>query len=483
MKPNLILFNPDQMRADSLSHLGNEAIETTAMDALAEDGISFSRAFCQNPVCTPSRCSFVSGWYPHVRGHRSMHYMMQPDEPVIFRRLMKEGYHVWWGGKNDIVAADKNILDYCHEKPEPDFLKHNLEQDPDWMATWRGRPDSSAYYSFHAGVVTNEHEINFLKHDEYYIEKAIEQIKNRKPDQPFCLFLPLLFPHPPYAVEQRFLDQVDETNIKLPVVLKDLSGKAKMLKKIRDNQRLSGWETADYLAVKKTYLGMVKKVDTMLGQLVEVLREEEIYDDTALFVFSDHGDYMGDYGILEKNQNTFEDALTHVPMIVKPPKGVDCRVGIRSDFVELLDLPATIADMVGFDLGYQQFGHSMLPMIAGEKGERDFVVAEGGRLYGEEQCMEKGHQPSSLYWPRLHAQEEEDGAHGKAIMIRGERYKYVYRAAEPDELYDLKSDPKEMVNRIDDLTLESILHIFQDRLLTFLVNTGDYVPPKREKRK
>ena len=102
-----------------------------------------------------------------------MHYMMQPDEPVIFRRLMKEGYHVWWGGKNDIVSADKNILDYCHEKPEPEFLKKNLEQDPDWMGSWRGKiAGTSNFYSFHAGVMPDEHEIGFLQHDEYYIEQG-----------------------------------------------------------------------------------------------------------------------------------------------------------------------------------------------------------------------------------------------------------------------------------------------------------------------
>ena len=63
-RPNIIILNPDQMRADSMHHLGNEASVTPVLDALAEEGVSFSRAFCQNPVCTPSRCSFMSGWYP-----------------------------------------------------------------------------------------------------------------------------------------------------------------------------------------------------------------------------------------------------------------------------------------------------------------------------------------------------------------------------------------------------------------------------------
>ena len=133
--------------------------------------------------------------------------------------------------------------------------------------------------------------------------KAIEQIKNRKKDQPFCLFLPLLFPHPPYAVEKRYADRVRVENIEPPVVLEDLSGKAKMLSKIRKNQNLQRLEsTEEFIQLKRTYLGMVVKVDEMLGKLMDTLKEEGIYDDTALFVFSDHGDYTGDYGLVEKNQ-------------------------------------------------------------------------------------------------------------------------------------------------------------------------------------
>lgn len=71
-RPNIIIFNPDQMRADALHHMGNPASITPNFDSLLADGVSFENAYCQNPVCSPSRCSFMSGWYPHVRGHRTM---------------------------------------------------------------------------------------------------------------------------------------------------------------------------------------------------------------------------------------------------------------------------------------------------------------------------------------------------------------------------------------------------------------------------
>src|SRR6478609_3343435 len=99
-RPHILLFNPDQWRGDVLGHLGNHAAVTPNIDALVDrDAVSFARAFCQNPVCTPSRCSIMTGWYPHVRGHRTMFHMLRPDEPCLLKSLKDAGYVVWWGGK------------------------------------------------------------------------------------------------------------------------------------------------------------------------------------------------------------------------------------------------------------------------------------------------------------------------------------------------------------------------------------------------
>ncbi|MBN2150850.1 MAG: sulfatase-like hydrolase/transferase, partial [Candidatus Lokiarchaeota archaeon] len=100
-RPHLVIFNPDQWRGDFLHHVGCDAAVTPNMDKLAAEGVSFRRAFCQNPVSTPSRCSFMTGWYPHTRGHRTMHHMLHPErgEPNLLAILKREGYFVWWGGK------------------------------------------------------------------------------------------------------------------------------------------------------------------------------------------------------------------------------------------------------------------------------------------------------------------------------------------------------------------------------------------------
>ena len=89
-KPNIIIFNPDQWRSDVMGCHGNQAAVTPFLDQFVEtDAVSFDNAFCQNPVCTPSRCSFMSGWYPLVRGHRTMYHMLHPelDEPNLLKVL------------------------------------------------------------------------------------------------------------------------------------------------------------------------------------------------------------------------------------------------------------------------------------------------------------------------------------------------------------------------------------------------------------
>src|SRR5690554_1162019 len=107
-KPHVVIFNPDSYRADVLGHTGNAGAVTPHLDAVvATDGVSYVNAFAQNPVCTPSRCSFMTGWYPHVHGHRSMRNMLKPHEPSLLQVLRREGYHVWWGGKNDLVSVQK----------------------------------------------------------------------------------------------------------------------------------------------------------------------------------------------------------------------------------------------------------------------------------------------------------------------------------------------------------------------------------------
>ena len=123
-----------------------------------------------------------------------------------------------------------------------------------------------------------------------------------------------------------------------------------------------------------------------------------IYDDTLIFFFSDHGDFTGDYGLVEKTQNTFQDCLTRVPLLVKPPAGTPVSPRVSDALVELIDFPATVYALTGIEAGYDHFGRSLLPLLAGESdSHRDAVFCEGGRRRGERQCMETGEQRQTRF--------------------------------------------------------------------------------------
>lgn len=105
-RPNIIIFNPDEMRYDAMSHMGNPAAETPFLDEFAgKDAVSFRNAYCQNSVCVPSRCSFFTGLYPHVHGHRTMSSLLHPGELNLFSELRENGYYVWMNDRNDLFAG------------------------------------------------------------------------------------------------------------------------------------------------------------------------------------------------------------------------------------------------------------------------------------------------------------------------------------------------------------------------------------------
>jgi arylsulfatase A-like enzyme len=491
-RPHIVIFNPDQWRGDVLGHMGNPAAVTPHLDRMVQtDGVSFRNAFCQNTVCTPSRCSFMSGWYTHVRGHRTMHHMMRDKEPVLLRTLKEKGYFVWWGGKNDLVPAQYGYEAYCDVKYKAPRVRYpNLHRQDGW----RGDPQGDNYYSFYGGrLEQDDDEVHYLDGDWANVLGAIEFLRDAQrghvpADRPLCIYLPLGYPHPPYAVEEPYYSAIDRDLLppRVPAP-EDWTGVPSLLKGIYEKQRLQGWTEERWTELRATYYGMCARVDHQFGLLMEALREAGIYDDTAVFLFSDHGDFTGDYGLVEKTQNTFEDCLSRVPFVIKPPAWAPVQPRVSEALVELIDFPATVEALTGIEPQHTHFGRSLLPVLAGETDEhRDAVFCEGGRLHGEVHCMEmesaQYQDPSGLYWPRLVWQRQEGPEHTKAVMCRTRDWKYVRRLYETDELYDLRAGPGEECNRIDDPSCAGVLAQLKDRLLTFYLETADVVPHDTDQR-
>lgn len=488
-RPNIIIFNPDQFRADALGHMGNPAAVTPNMDRIcAEDGVSFRHAFCQNPVCTPSRCSFMSGWYPHVHGHRTMHHMMRADEPVLLSYLKNNGYYVWWGGKNDLKKKEVPYERYCDYKLK---YSNGLEPNLHMVKEWRGDPGSDNYYSFYAGKLDTHGRKVYFDSDWHVISAAQEFISEyHAKEKPFCMFLALNYPHPPYGVEDPWFSMIDRS--RLPKRISTPPGwedKPRILRGIQEGQHLDNWSEERFNELRATYLGMCSRVDYQLGLVIERLRAAGLYESTAILILSDHGDFTGDYGLVEKNQNTFEDCLTRVPFIIKPPAWAEVNPRISDAMVELLDLPATVAELGGFQLDYTQFGKSLIPLLKNDETEiHKAVFCEGGRLKEEKQCKEYEslqafEDPTeSLYYPRITVQCHDDIAHGKAMMLRTKKFKYVKRLYEKDELYDLVKDPQELHNVIGDTGYAPELAGLKDMFSDYLVETADIVPLQTDER-
>ena len=272
-QPNIVIFNPDQYRADAVRHLGNPAVVTPTLDRLAaEDGVSFSNAFCQNPVCSPSRCSFMSGWYPHVAGHRTMHHLMHPGEPVLLKSLKDAGYRVGWFGKNDLIPGQLSIESYCDEyyRPAPGECRPMYGED---TAAKRGTPGGEGYYSFYLGRIEKGEADHYHDADWAWVERAIDFIRRAPRDKPFCVYLPLIYPHPSYGVEEPWYSMIDRAKVpaRIPTP-EDWHGKPSLLKGIHARQNLSGWTEERWTELRATYLGMCSRIDHQLGLVLDALR-------------------------------------------------------------------------------------------------------------------------------------------------------------------------------------------------------------------
>ena len=482
MRPNIIIVNPDQMRADAMRHMGNPAAYTPHLDELAREGVSFANASCQNPVCVPSRCSFLTGLYPHTLGHRTMSYLLQPNEENLFSDMKKAGYYTVSSTRGDFMAGQYPAY---HRRLIDQYLmvKRTKTKLP-MPRNLRGRPGSDTYYSFMNGIIPTLTPFeNATNMDDLTVDAALHFLRHRPSDRPFFLFLGLMLPHPPYQIEQKYYDLIDAE--KLPSRIKELSkDKPKMEQALRKELGVADWSENRFDDLRRVYLAMCAKVDDQLGRLVSCLQEEEIYDETAILFFSDHGDYTGDYGIVEKAQNCFPECLTRIPLLIKPPKGMPVDSGINQNLVELTDVCATIADIAGITPERQTFSKSLLPTMKDKTAShRDYTTCEGGRLPKEEHCAEYSKEHFSrddLYAPRQSIQARNNGEHTKAAMIRTEKYKYIHRLQEEDEFYILSEGEND--NHIHDPAYADEIARHRAYMLDWYMQTCDLVPKEPDDR-
>lgn len=483
--PHLLIFNPDSYRGDVQGHLGNTGAVTPALDAFVADGaVSYRYAFAQNPVCTPSRCSFMTGWYPHAHGHRSMKNMLKPHEPNLLSVLRREGYHVWWGGKNDLVAVQKadDYLQYCDTRHRPSKTYRGYRM-PEPLS-----PDDPRHGAFYSGVMPRDAAAEYHDHDAAWVDGAVDLVKNYRLDKPLCIFLTLGCPHPPYRVEQEFYDRIDPTLLppRAPVPPDGASHPA-VLDALRKEYQTDRMDESAWREVKRIYYAMCTKVDHLFGRMVKALRDAGLYDDTFIIFLSDHGDFTGDYSLPEKTHSTLQDCLLRVPLLMKPPAGHAVHPGVRDHLVELVDMTATIYDLLGIAPGYDVQGKSLRGSLAGESDRvHDAVFAEVGSRPGEEAFNNRdvARMPPRSFYPMQARAAMPFAARGTyAVSCRTDRYKYIRRGySDCHELYDLASDPHELNNLRGDPAMATVEQQCQTLLLDYFLRTGDILPHQQDSR-
>jgi hypothetical protein len=221
-RPNMIIFMPDQLRYDSLSATNpSSPIRTPNLDAFAARGARFTNCFVQASVCAQSRCSMFTGLYPHVSGHRSLENLIKAHEPNLFRSLKEEGgYHVaCLAPRGDTFAPAVTELSVS----EYGFL-----EGPGWTPRFGGggggggkQPeDKEGIWGrlFYKGLRNAGEEADY---DDAVIRSALKWLERPPKDKPWCLFLPLLFPHCPFQVEEPWFSMYDRGEMPPPSKAED----------------------------------------------------------------------------------------------------------------------------------------------------------------------------------------------------------------------------------------------------------------------
>jgi arylsulfatase A-like enzyme len=245
---------------------------------------------------------------------------------------------------------------------------------------------------------------------------------------------------------------------------------------MREDYRLDLLSDDDWLELKGTYLGMVSRVDDQLGRLVGAVDRADATERTAWAFFTDHGEYLGDYGLVEKWPSGLNDCLVRNPLVLSVPGAPEGQV--CDELVEMIDLLPTLAGLCEVPVEHSHFGRSLLPLVLDDPApatpHRTFVCSEGGHLETEPHALEAISVPP--YAAKAGIQQRSPASVGKAVAMRTPDWTYVRRLYERDELYDRTGDAAETVNRSGDPSLAAVERALRDQVGDWLLATADVVP-------
>jgi len=442
-RPNILWICTDQQRWDTVHALGNEQIRTPHVDRLVREGVAFSRCYAQSPICTPSRASFLTGYYPstlHV--NRNGNDFFPCPEKLITRRLADAGYDCGLVGKLHLAAANGRVeprfgdgyrfYRWSHHPYPEKFWPNEHHAYQAWLAA-QG-VDWAAAYGQRGGLTRTGIEARYHQ-TTWCANEAIAFMPERR-ERPWLMSFNCFDPHPPFDPPPEYMDRMDVASMPLPLFQPGEMAGQLAFERI-DHQSRKPVSPHDYDARRMVaaYYAQIELIDDQVGRMLDALEATGQRDDTIVIFTSDHGEMLGDHGLQQKGCRFYEGAV-RVPLVLSWPR--QFKAGLRSDaLVELTDLPVTLMEATGLPVPADTHGKSLLPILAGQAGptrHRDFVRCE----YHDAMPFRDG-----------------DASHANMI-VDGRHKLCVYHGHDAGELYDLADDPCEFRNLWDDPASQAV---------------------------
>ena len=412
MKPNVLVIMCDQLRYDCLT---NPYVRTPNMDRVRQRGVFFNNAYSQTPVCIPARHSFISGQDAFNIGLEE-NSSETPDIKYPLARLVRDrGYYTCAVGKMHFVPArehfgfDKMYL--SEEIPkyieDDEYLQYLRDNGFSHIIEPHGKRSDMYYVPQDSALPAEYHTTAWTA------RKTVEVIeKNLKRN--FFLFSSFIKPHPPFDPCEPYNKMYDPNTVPVPVRHPDEEAFDRAIT-FQNGYKVNGIDNINDEDIKKIrayYYGSVSQVDSALGEILDCLKRNNLYDNTLIIFTADHGEMLGDHGGFGKR--TYYEQSAKIPFIISYPSVF--KKGTETDEIVILpDLYATILSTVGADIPDNCTGLDLTPLCKGGGNiQRSRIICQYGR-----------------------------GIEFKA-MVRWDKYKYIYYANGAKEvLYDLENDPME----------------------------------------
>lgn len=489
-RKNVLFIMCDQLRWDYLSCYGHPRLHTPHLDRLAQRGMRFTNAFVQGPVCGPSRMSFYTGRYVVSHGSVWNFVPLRIGEMGLGDYLRPHGIRTVLVGKThmepdragmarlgiDPASMQGRLLSECGFEPfvrddgiwPPGFVdeenqyteylrRHGYEGDNpwhDWANSAQG-PDGEVLsgwkmrYARLPARVTEEHS------ETPYMTRRAMEFMEQMGGEPWVLHLSYIKPHWPYVAPAPYNNMYGPGDM-LPVKQgsHELANAHPVLQGYRTcepSRNFSKQEVRD--AVVPTYMGLVKQIDDWLGKLFGWMEQKGLFENTLIIFTSDHGDYLGDHFLGEKE--LFHDTVAKVPLIIYDPAPEAQRGGVEHALVEAIDIVPTILDAYGIAIpDHILEGRSLLPLMRGAKPEhwRNAVFSENDYAFRDFVRMPLAQPPD-----RCHM-----------TMVRDHHWKYVHFEDMRPQLFDLQADPDEFQDLGGDPAYGAVRERMQNLLFDWL---------------